>query len=180
MRRNEMNIINNEKGVALVLAMIMLVLMSILGALALSTSTTEIAISGNYRNSQDAFYAADSAVEYAATNGAIYTAIGTGTINLNNAPYKDNIDVNNNGRFGGLDTNATNSVTYITCGTLPVGSIDETDAAISGGSSLSNGNYFLITVTTTTDPEPTSTTGSRSSIEAQIARKLPPGGECPS
>lgn len=172
-----MNIIKNEKGVALVLAMIMIVLMSILGAFALSTSTTEIAISGNYRNSQDAFYAADSAVEYISIDGNIYNRdLAAFPVNLNTADagvYLTNTSINNNGRVSGLDTSATNNVTYITCGALPAGSGYETSAALagSGGSGYNNANYFLITVTTT------GPSGSQSSIEAQIAK---PVTDCPS
>ena len=162
-----MNIIKNEKGVALVLAMIMIVLMSILGAFALSTSTTEIAISGNYRNSQDAFYAADSAVEYAATNGAIYTAIGTSTTpqDLNLSPYKENLSIDNNGRVSSLvDTANVSTVTYLGDGggSLPAGFIY--DADVGGGYKA---NYFLITVTTT------GPSGSQANIETQIAKLVP-------
>lgn len=164
-----MNIIKNEKGVALVLAMVMLVLMSILGAFALSTSTTEIGISGNYRNSQDAFYAADSAVEYASTDGNIYASpnlllIG-GFVDLNTdagGTYLNNISINNSGRVSGLYPSATNRVTYIASGTLPLGFIYEAD--ISEGYKA---NYFLITVTTT------GPNGSQSNVEAQIAKLVP-------
>lgn len=57
-------IVKNENGIALVMALVMLVLLSILGAYALSTSSTELFIAGNYRNSQVAFYAADAGNEY--------------------------------------------------------------------------------------------------------------------
>ena len=50
---------NNEKGFALILALSMLAIMSILGAFALMTSTTEVQISGNYSAGQQAFSAAE-------------------------------------------------------------------------------------------------------------------------
>src|SRR3989344_875167 len=153
--------VNNEKGVALVLAMVMLVLMSILGTFALSTSTTEIGISGNYRNSQDAFYAADSAMEYASTDGNIYESANLlvigGTVNLNTGAggaYLTNISINNSGRVSGLDTSATNSVTYFASGPPPPGSGYAADAF--------QARYFLIQVTATGPNESKASVESRS------------------
>jgi Tfp pilus assembly protein PilX len=42
-----------------------MVVMGIFGSILTSTSTTEQKLSGNYRSSQESFYAADRAVEYA-------------------------------------------------------------------------------------------------------------------
>jgi type IV pilus assembly protein PilX len=55
---------SGQSGMILVLAMSMLFIMSIIGVMALNTSSTEIGISGNHKSSQEAFYAADRAVEY--------------------------------------------------------------------------------------------------------------------
>lgn len=73
--------LQNERGVALVLALIMLVLMSILGAFALSTTNTEIRIVGNYHNTNEAFFCADAGIEYGQTNGPTYTSIIPGVTN---------------------------------------------------------------------------------------------------
>ena len=158
--------VNNEKGVALVLAMVMLVLMSILGTFALSTSTTEIGISGNYRNSQDAFYAADSAVEYASTDGNIYASASLlvigGTVNLNTdagGAYLTNISINNSGRVSGLDTTATNNVTYLASGSPPPGSGYDEESF--------QARYFLIQVTATGPNE------SKASVESQTVKIVP-------
>ena len=59
-----MKSVTNEKGIALVVALVMLALLTLLGTFALSTSSTELFITGNYRNSQYAFYAADAGIEY--------------------------------------------------------------------------------------------------------------------
>jgi len=45
----------NNRGVILILSLWMLLLLSILGAFAISTSITEIGIAGNYRNAETAF-----------------------------------------------------------------------------------------------------------------------------
>lgn len=163
-KRNMNSIVSNmanEKGVALVMAMVMIVLLSILGAMSLSTSTIEIGISGNYRNSMEALYAAERAVEYAATNGNIYTTIGTSAIHedLDNVTHSGNISITTIGRTSGLDAAATNEVQFLSSGALPPGSGSDPD--------LFGANYYLIAVTGT---------GPNSviyKIEAQIARVVP-------
>lgn len=54
--------LSNDRGVALLLALAMLAIMTVIGVFALDTSTTEVQISGNYRTSQEAFFAADRAL----------------------------------------------------------------------------------------------------------------------
>jgi hypothetical protein len=108
--------LRNQQGTALVLTLSMLALMSILGALALSTSTTELGISSNLRSSQEAFYAAERAVEYAMTNGNIYSSIATGEESLDG--YNGDILI---GRSG-LRLGAGSKVQYLNSGALPPGS----------------------------------------------------------
>ena len=166
-KRNMNSIVSNmanEKGVALVMAMVMIVLLSILGAMSLSTSTIEIGISGNYRNSMEALYAAERAVEYAATNGSIYTTIGTSSTveNLKTGAHPANISITTSGgRTSGLDldANATNEVQFLSSGALPPGSGSDPD--------LFGANYYLISVT---GSGPNSVIYK---IEAQIARVVP-------
>jgi PilX N-terminal len=52
-----------ENGVALVIALMSMMLLTALGAAVIMISNTETAISDNYRNSQEALYAADAAAE---------------------------------------------------------------------------------------------------------------------
>src|SRR3972149_9425026 len=161
-KRNMNSIVSNmanEKGVALVMAMVMIVLLSILGAMSLSTSTIEIGISGNYRNSMEALYAAERAVEYAETSGTIYSAIGTGSVDLNLAPHPANISITTNGRESKLDDTATNNVQFLSSGALPPGSGSDPD--------LFGANYYLISAT---GSGPNSVIYK---IEAQIARVTP-------
>jgi hypothetical protein len=53
----------NEQGTALIIALMSTMLLTALGAAVVMVSNTEVIISGNYRNSQEALYAADAAVE---------------------------------------------------------------------------------------------------------------------
>jgi hypothetical protein len=145
--------LKNEKGVALILALVMLAVMSILGAMALSTSTSDLAISGNYRATQQAFYSADRAVEYAMTNGAIYSAIGTGEVPLDQ--YNSDLTVDGHG----LQTGAGNEVQYLTRGPLPLGTGSDP--------TYFESRYYIISVTG-------SGPGNASArIENQIARIVP-------
>jgi|GEM_PF-1838680 len=59
------NPLTNERGIALIIAVSLLAVMSVLGALLMSSSSTEIQLSGNYRFKQESLYAADRGVEYA-------------------------------------------------------------------------------------------------------------------
>jgi len=60
----EIQIIKNEDGSVLIIALIMLVLLTILGMTATSTSNIELQIAGNERNYKRAFFTANSGVEY--------------------------------------------------------------------------------------------------------------------
>ena len=53
----------NEDGTALIIALMAMMLLTALGAAVVMVSRTETAIANNYRNSQEALYAADAAVE---------------------------------------------------------------------------------------------------------------------
>jgi len=53
----------DEQGVALIIALMAMMLLTALGAAVVMVSNTETHIAGNYRNSQEALYAADAAVE---------------------------------------------------------------------------------------------------------------------
>jgi hypothetical protein len=52
-------ILGNQSGVALVVALLMIVILSLIGIASSSNSTFEIKLSGNKRGSTDAFYTAD-------------------------------------------------------------------------------------------------------------------------
>lgn len=125
----------DQRGMALILALFMLVILSLLGALALSVSTTDIKISGNLKNQQNAFFAAEGAVEYAMGNVAIVQSIGT--TDLNNGGHPANLSM------GGtkLDPNATNQVDSLGAGELPDSLADRFGREKFGGA------YYTISVT---------------------------------
>jgi hypothetical protein len=55
--------LSTERGSALIIALMSVMLLTALGAAVVMVSNTETMISGNYRNSQEALYAADAGVE---------------------------------------------------------------------------------------------------------------------
>jgi len=79
----------NDQGVSLVVALLILLVLTILGISAISTTTYETNIAGNERLYNNAFYAADSGVDY--FYGTINTYVNTylnnptGTIPLTNS-----------------------------------------------------------------------------------------------
>lgn len=68
-------VIDNQRGFALVLALMMIVVLSLLGIMSLNTADTELKIASNYGRSQHSISAASSVVSYAQTNGDIYEQI---------------------------------------------------------------------------------------------------------
>jgi hypothetical protein len=159
--------VQNQKGTALVLALVMLTLMSILGALALSTSNTELGISSNYKASQEAFYAAERAVEYAMTNETIFDRpITNFPVDLTNndttvdTVHETNIAVVEGGtRRSGLRDGVSNQVDYLGSGSLPPGSGSDP--------TYFQSRFYIITVTGE-GPKNSSTR-----VEAQVARIVP-------
>ena len=61
----EMNILKGEKGVALVIALLMLLVLTLIGISSIGTTTFETSISGNERVRADAFYAAEAGIQVA-------------------------------------------------------------------------------------------------------------------
>jgi Tfp pilus assembly protein PilX len=60
-----MIIINNQKGMALITAILMLVVLSVIGIIAVNVTTIGAKITGNTRTSKQAFYVAEAGIEQA-------------------------------------------------------------------------------------------------------------------
>ncbi len=61
----ERNILREKKGVALIIALLMLLVLTLIGISSISTTTFETSISGNERIRTDAFYAAEAGIQVA-------------------------------------------------------------------------------------------------------------------
>jgi type IV pilus assembly protein PilX len=68
MIRKTTNILSNENGAALVIALMMMIMLTLIGLGSIFTSTFEVKLSGNKRGSTNAFYAADSGVQVIMAN----------------------------------------------------------------------------------------------------------------
>lgn len=134
MDRNPTRVIQDESGFALILVLAMLAILSLLGVMALNTSHSELSISGNFRSSQRAFWAAERAVDYAMTNNDIAGSLNPST-DLNG--YKDYIVADNSG----LDTSAVNVLRNLGPGELP------DYLARRYGRERFGGNFYNISVT---------------------------------
>lgn len=63
--KKKMEIIQNEKGIVLVIALIMLCMMTIIGTAVSNTSTVETMISGVEKEQREAFYVAEAGIDHA-------------------------------------------------------------------------------------------------------------------
>lgn len=126
----------SERGVALIIALVMLVLLTILGAWVLNSASTDIHISGNYRNNQQAFYAGDAAINYltnANTLTTAYTAMsGTNYSYTLTPPLTVSVV-----------SQATGTVEFLRSGPLPLGSIYDSDVDYNGNPKF-HGLYFNV------------------------------------
>ena len=87
-----------EQGFALILAIAMLAILSILGAIALSTTDTELKVTSNYQDYRQTFFSAARAAEYA-TNREMLMGMA-GSVNLVTADagvHKERIDAGGGG-----------------------------------------------------------------------------------
>ncbi|MFH1147128.1 MAG: PilX N-terminal domain-containing pilus assembly protein [Pseudomonadota bacterium] len=72
--------IRNEKGIALVAALLFLMVLTLLGTTAIMISSTDIKIGGNFKNSKTAFYDAEAGVQYVIKTMENGLAAGTLTL----------------------------------------------------------------------------------------------------
>jgi type II secretory pathway pseudopilin PulG len=159
--------LNNESGIALIVVLIVLVLLSILGATVLTTSTSELRIVGNYRNLQTAFFTADAAIEFAHTNGSIYSSLIPGTTESWPKPHEGSSTVDNNYNEITIGGNTARvKVDYVETGSVPAGSGTEIDAGLGSGSGF-KANYFNV------DVIGNGPNNSEVEIESYLARIIP-------
>jgi len=103
MRIKGNKLLNDQSGVALIIALIMIIVLTLLGLASTLTSTFEIKMSGNKRGTTDAFYAADSGVQVAVANINNFDLPGKYVNNQYN-PFSDPNNPN--------PTNAKVTITY--------------------------------------------------------------------
>jgi hypothetical protein len=73
------SILLSNKGVSLVIALLILLVLTLIGISAISTTTFETNIAGNQRLYNRAFYTADAGVDYFGTTGGAYILLPSST-----------------------------------------------------------------------------------------------------
>lgn len=145
--------LGDEQGIAMVVVLVMLLLLTILGTTVFISSTTELRVSGNYRNDIETFYNADAAMEYAQTLNVIYTFLGTGTNNVWPTPGAGTASSDRDYNEIQLDASGSKKAlvkvdALMRSGSMPPGLGTEEDSGLSsGGSSVKYGaNYYAVSV----------------------------------
>jgi len=77
MDSNKSSILRDQSGAALVIALVMIIVLTVIGLASNFTSIFEIKLSGNKRGSTDAFYTADAGVQAVLSNLANFTIPGS-------------------------------------------------------------------------------------------------------
>lgn len=84
MKFTTLNRNNSQKGMALILAIGFLAILSILGAVVLEVSTRDMKATAGFEPKRQAFYVADRAVEYAMNRDIVYSLASGATLDLVN------------------------------------------------------------------------------------------------
>lgn len=106
MRTNFGLLARNQSGMALVIALILMVVLTLIGLASTLSSTFEIKLSGNKRGSTGAFYSADTGVQVVMANINNFNLPGQYVNNKYN-PFTDGNNPNPN------PTNAVASIQYL-------------------------------------------------------------------
>jgi type IV pilus assembly protein PilX len=146
--------LSDERGVALVMTMVILLMLTFIGMATISTSSTELSLSANYRRSREAFHAASGAIEYALRDNRNFVAPAAGPGTTTAFP----VDINLSTLIG---VTATGSVTFLGNGPPPVGSGMGTDM---------ESDFFAI------DTIGTGNLNSTNQQELAMAKIVPTGG----
>jgi Tfp pilus assembly protein PilX len=136
------NIIDNQKGIALVTAILMLVVLSVIGVIAVNMTMIGTKITGNTKTSKQAFYLAEAGIE--AARELLRTRIAGGSTISNQLVLVRGID--------GLLVDSTNVASFSSTDDVPF--IDSTSMGIgSYRVFLTNDNSDGVTSTTDTNSQ---------------------------
>jgi Tfp pilus assembly protein PilX len=149
-------ILRNQSGAALIVALIMMVVLTLIGLASIFTSTFEIKISGNKRGSTDAFYAADSGAQVVTANAQNFSSTHSSPYN----PFADAANPN--------PTNPTNAQASVTC----VGTQQGAPRGYGVSATQFQFEYFLLS-STGQDQTDTSVVPSTCTVQEKVVRLIP-------
>lgn len=156
MRSKMKRILGNESGAALVIALLMMIMLTLVGLGSVFTSTFELKLSGNKRGSTDAFYAADSGVQVVMGNLANFDLPGKYEDDQYD-PFTDPANPN--------PTNAEVTVSYIS---------DQHGSPRGSGFSATHFEFAYYSIESTgQDQTQASLVKSTSTIEQKVVRLIP-------
>ncbi len=162
--------VGNERGIALIVVLIMLLLLSILGATIMTSTTSELRITGNTRNSENILFSADAALEYAESSNDIFSQMVSvagdpkatwpqaGTGNSPDGNYQS-VQVGNNTAYV--------KVEYLTTGPVPAGMGTEVDSGLGSGTGFLANYYAVSAYANGTNND------SRAELESQVIKIVP-------
>lgn len=102
-----------ERGTTLVITLMVILVLMVIGAAALMTSSIELRVTGNERVQKQAFYAAEAGLNYARMNPPkLWT-------DMNNLNVAENFQ--NNRTVSGNDLRFQGTITYIGMTNIPIG-----------------------------------------------------------
>lgn len=109
-----LSILRNNNGAVLVIALLIMAVLSLIGAAATMTSSIEIQISGNQKVGKQAFYAADAGVEHiTGILQSLFVEQNAAKIAANQAPDWDFALLGRDGTSPATDTNYAGGTTWI-------------------------------------------------------------------
>ncbi len=154
-------VFGNQKGIVLPIALVFLVVLGVMGGAAVMMTRTDIRISGNYKNSETAFYVAEAGIENAReTLRALNAASG-----IKNA-FSDELAgvTGSNGVLDGYSS-GTDDVPLLSAATLGNGSytVYLTNDSGDGSLNLTDSNQTVTLTSVATGP-----TGSTAIIESTV------------
>lgn len=149
--------LKNQSGAALVVALIMMIVLTLIGLAAMFTSTFEVILSGNKRGATDAFFAADSGVQVTIANIENFDIPGKYVNNQYN-PFNDK-----------KNPNPTNAKVTITFNPAQTGAPRGLGLSAAGNYEF---NYYLIE-STGKDQLEVNSNKATCTVEQKVVRLIP-------
>jgi len=161
----------NEQGFALVIVLIMILLLSILGATVLNSTTSDIRMTGDYRNRETAFFAADAGLEFAESYGLIYSSMSPtsttwpGDSSLSSTEFPGYFKQ----QVGDHDSASTAyvKVDFVKTGAVPAGMGTEADSGLGSGTGFM-ANFYVVSAIGVGPNN-----ASRAEVEAEVVKIVP-------
>ena len=146
------SILKNQSGAALVIALVMMVVLTLIGLASIFTSTFEMKISGNKKGSTDAFYRGEGGIQ------VVTARVENFSTSTHNYPYDPYTDGNN------IPVIATGSITY---------NSSMLGAPRGVGVSATNFEFQHFLVTSTGTDQTVSLNPSQSTVQEKVVRLVP-------